>query len=677
MIDKILLWLYIGIGLIPNLGASDKSETQVFYLAILNLAVICCLFYKAYSKENRTLDYFKESISTSYIIFFLMFLICSVISLIKSINVVESLRALTFLLNYFIAFINIYILLKEVKIKKFIVNIVVILFSIELLASYLPYIIDYVNSSGNIILRSQRYSGLTGNVNIASFSLLMKLPIILYVLIKTNSFIKKGLCSLLLFLSAHLIFSILITRAAILSYFIIVALFIVYLFFRRRILIKDFLLIILPLVLTVSFNFFNLKEDNFVNRINNITTENDRSTAQRIDFWQNGLSEFINNPFLGVGIGNWKITSSKDYLSKMKGYVVPYHPHNDFIEIAAETGIFGLLFFSLLLLYPIFVYLKKHKNESVFLFVVFLSLLAYLFDSFVNFPLARPIQVISLGLILAAIFQIFEVKRLKLPLKNIQRIVIPLILILIPFLGYSSYRLYKSSVEQFYLLGSFNNPNIKIEELSDIDQYQDTYPNIAATTIPLKALKGIIHLKNKNLKKAKSLFYRGMKDNPYIPINETYLGYLYYEEGKKDSALYFSKIAFEKQYNNPIHFAHYMVALNSIKDTASIKKAYLKIKNSSYKNSTLLNKIYAISIAGLLEKDETKEYINVIEQDMYQKDDPVLKANLYILNFGFKNARRADLLNTEGNKYFENKQYDLAAQSFSKAAELNPLELPS
>ena len=46
------------------------------------------------------------------------------------------------------------------------------------------------------------------------------------------------------------------------------------------------------------------------------------------------------NPILGVGLGNWKIKSI-DYDSKdIKGYVVPYHAHSDFIQLGAELGIF-------------------------------------------------------------------------------------------------------------------------------------------------------------------------------------------------------------------------------------------------------------------------------------------------------------------------------------------------
>ena len=81
-------------------------------------------------------------------------------------------------------------------------------------------------------------------------------------------------------------------------------------------------------------------------------------------------------------------------------------------------------------------------------------------------------------------------------------------------------------------------------------------------------------------------------------------------------------------------------------------------------------------MAGIIDKDEENNFLSKVEERLFENNDPQTKANIYILKLGFKNARIADSLNIEGNKFFQNKQYDLAARSFSEAAELNPLELP-
>jgi len=74
----------------------------------------------------------------------------------------------------------------------------------------------------------------------------------------------------------------------------------------------------------------------------------DFSTAERLAHWLAGINMFIARPFTGVGIGN--------YASAYKPYHIAIfvnsldHAHNYYINIAAETGIFGLTAFVLFLI---------------------------------------------------------------------------------------------------------------------------------------------------------------------------------------------------------------------------------------------------------------------------------------------------------------------------------------
>ena len=76
----------------------------------------------------------------------------------------------------------------------------------------------------------------------------------------------------------------------------------------------------------------------------------------------------------------------------------------------------------------------------------------------------------------------------------------------------------------------------------------------------IKSSKSFILIKYKekptisDVTKAKSYLNRAIKDNPYIKIPEAELSKIYFMERKKDSSLYFGKIAFEGLRKNPIHF---------------------------------------------------------------------------------------------------------------------------
>ena len=53
---------------------------------------------------------------------------------------------------------------------------------------------------------------------------------------------------------------------------------------------------------------------------------NDGSVNQRLRYYEDVLTHVTKNPVLGVGIGNWKL-SSIDYDKTSTGYIVPYHAH--------------------------------------------------------------------------------------------------------------------------------------------------------------------------------------------------------------------------------------------------------------------------------------------------------------------------------------------------------------
>ena len=71
----------------------------------------------------------------------------------------------------------------------------------------------------------------------------------------------------------------------------------------------------------------------------------DRATIQeRLDLWRAGWRMILDNPWFGVGPGNYNILLA-DYLSPKYGRLVA---HNSFIHIGAETGVTGLVLYGAL-----------------------------------------------------------------------------------------------------------------------------------------------------------------------------------------------------------------------------------------------------------------------------------------------------------------------------------------
>jgi len=84
------------------------------------------------------------------------------------------------------------------------------------------------------------------------------------------------------------------------------------------------------------------------------------STAIRMELWKSGLRMIRAHPLLGVGLGNFKLLSSDYGGPELKKAGMA---HNTYIEIAAETGVPGLLAF-LAILYFSFRTLERIRRHT-------------------------------------------------------------------------------------------------------------------------------------------------------------------------------------------------------------------------------------------------------------------------------------------------------------------------
>jgi hypothetical protein len=93
-----------------------------------------------------------------------------------------------------------------------------------------------------------------------------------------------------------------------------------------------------------------LLSTSFLDRIGTISiSERDRSAEGRITAWREGVDVIKFRPFLGLGKGNWK-----DYHG--------LQPHNSIVLVMAETGLLGLYFWGMLI---IFAFKKLKRIEAM------------------------------------------------------------------------------------------------------------------------------------------------------------------------------------------------------------------------------------------------------------------------------------------------------------------------
>ena len=149
-------------------------------------------------------------------------------------------------------------------------------------------------------------------------------------------------------------------------------------------------------------------------------------------------------------------------------------------------------------------------------------------------------------------------------------------------LSIGSYKKLNSSHYQSILLYDFNN-GTDLFKLED-SKFDDNFPTLTATSLPLKYLKARYYLQIDSIETAKKLLYKSIEENPYIAAPQALLADLYLIENEIDSALLYSKEAFYSLSNNNRHRDVYFRALREINDSISLDSAFVKIKDYNNEN---------------------------------------------------------------------------------------------
>lgn len=121
------------------------------------------------------------------------------------------------------------------------------------------------------------------------------------------------------------------------------------------------------------------------------------SSLERLDLWKKTIDMGLDHWFIGVGQGNWRIVMPHYGLGNLRsseGITFFQRPHNDFLWVFSENGIFALVFYLLIFLSGIFYLLKTIKisacKQAKFLALALLfGLAGYIIISLLSFPKER------------------------------------------------------------------------------------------------------------------------------------------------------------------------------------------------------------------------------------------------------------------------------------------------
>ena len=377
---------------------------QFLFLSILNTLTFAHLL-----RNNLLLTTINSALKEKIIICYSLFIAVCFVSIFFAINISESIVSFSQYLTYLLSFIAIYSISKSIGkifLKCFIFFSVSALFiessSIVYNAIDRVLIDEQAFKRDNFFLRT-----FTGNINIAANSIVSKIMVV-YLIIYTYK--DKRLVYLsyaLLFIAFSALF-ILLTRSAFLSLGLLTLVMIS--FNYKKIFTRSVPLVVVVLIgyFFVNTTFNTENPDEISSRINSIAlnTEDD-SINERLGYYSDASKSIMQYPVFGIGIGNWKIKSIEYSRNSIVGYTVPYHVHNDFLQITAEIGVIGGLLYLMIYLMPIYRIVIKLKDGVLdnLNLVYFLIISTILIDSALNFPIARPVNHIFLLFTLVALLQ--------------------------------------------------------------------------------------------------------------------------------------------------------------------------------------------------------------------------------------------------------------------------------
>jgi len=380
------------------------------------------------------------------------------------------------------------------------------------------------------------------NKNLFSSLLFLTLPFVI-----GGIFISKKwkTTSIVLLCFITLIIMIIQTRAVMLA---TVLSFLIFIIIKKDRILKGHLqkaILFLLITLGVAFLIYFRGSSLFSKLLDSV------SLHQRLLVWNNSLQMAKENFMLGVGAGNWQFQFPKYGLEKFNDVLMDnasltyQRPHNDFLWVLCETGIFGLITYIGVFIVALFYILKllKYKTESntndkVLFYGFFSTIIGYAFISFFDFPLERiehqAVFYLMLSIVVAKYYCSFQ--KAKAPTISLKSGIL-MLMIFVPVV-------FSFVVSTNRLSGEFHTRKIyECQSKGDLNQIvteadESSNPFYVAdpTSIPINWYKGVALYTLGNLKDAESCFEKAKLIYPYNIHVLNNLASCYETEGKHNEA---------------------------------------------------------------------------------------------------------------------------------------------
>lgn len=342
--------------------------------------------------------------------------------------------------------------------------------------------------------------------------------------------------------------------------------------------------------------------------------KDDNNIHERIVLARNTWRMIKESSFLGVGISNWKIFCPKYGAVSYTDHIRVDYPHNDYLSVLAEAGIFGILFyvlfFTLALRCALVIFYRSEKADDKWLgLLMFCGILGFVIISFFGFSKEKIFPMIFLTMMisitLSKYFELFNYKKdLSFKLKRI------VLLFLIIISGFTIFVGSKRLNSEVHLAKAMKAHQLMLwpDVINEAEKAYSLFYPVDFSATPIYWYKGIANFYSDNIDSALVNFKRAEQLNPYHVEVLNDLATCYELQNDNKNAIYYYEKAFQL---NPRLVRKNLVAVYF--NSGAIEKAFELASSPKFGKPVFLPEILlakAKKVCSLQKDDIFKEFLS-------------------------------------------------------------------
>ncbi len=195
-----------------------------------------------------------------------------------------------------------------------------------------------------------------------------------------------------------------------------------------------------------------------------------------------------------------------------------------------------------------------------------------------------------------------------------------------------NYKLNESFKEQSVLILEFNNSGSLNYPIEMVEKFEDVFPNLSSTAVPISLFKARYFLKAKQPVEGLKLLYKAESENPYIGLVDFELAKFYFHRNK-DSAYKYAKRAHFKLPRNDYHSKIYFKVLANKGKENELDSAFNIIKNAK-RFDQWKDYIFTKLEMNNSNRDKLKELLN--NADFFKDREDELYTLKTLVNIGYE-----------------------------------------